>query len=39
MSVYSIKLIKKINGITEENGNGVFVRNNGRVNYRAPSAA
>jgi len=39
MSIYSTKLIEKIDGTAEDNGNGVFVRNNGRVNYRAPSAA
>ena len=37
MSVYSTKLIEKIDSITEVNGNGVFVRDNGIVAYRAPS--
>jgi hypothetical protein len=39
MSVYSIKLIEKIDSIVEDNGNSVFIRDNGRVNCRAPSAA
>ena len=39
MSVCSTKLTEKIDGTTEENGNGVFVRDNGRVDCRAPSAA
>jgi len=39
MSVYSIKLIEKIDSIAEENRNGVFIYNNRRVNCRAPSAA
>jgi hypothetical protein len=39
MSVCSIKLIEKIDSIAEDNGNGVFVRDNRIVNCRAPSAA
>ena len=31
MSVYSIKLIEKIDSIAEDNGNGVFVRDSGIV--------
>ena len=39
MSVYSIKLIEKIDGIAEDNRNGVFVYDSGMVSCRAPSAA
>jgi len=39
MSIYSTKLIEKIDGIAEDNGNGIFVRDNGIVNCRTPSAA
>ena len=34
-----MKLTEKIDGTAEDNGNGVFVRNNRRVNCRAPSTA
>ena len=34
-----MKLIKKIDGTAEDNRNGVFIRDNGRVNCQAPSAA
>jgi len=37
MSVYSTKLIEKIDGTAEDNGNGVFIRDNEIVNCRAPS--
>ena len=39
MSIYSTKLIEKIDGIVEDNGNGVFVHDNGMVDCRAPSTA
>jgi hypothetical protein len=39
MSICSTKLIEKIDGIAEDNRNGVFIRDNGKVSCRAPSAA
>jgi len=33
MFICSIKLIEKIDSIVEDNRNGVFIYNNGRVNY------
>jgi len=39
MSICSIKLIEKIDSIMEENGNGMFVYNNRKVDCWAPSAA
>jgi len=39
MSVCSTKLIEKIDGIVEDNGNSVFISDNGRVACQAPSAA